>query len=338
MTVPGSGVGSQFGLAAESVYGTYVAPTRFLEATKASVKAAINTVDWAGLASGRLGNRADGRATTSKGGSVSIQDLVLTNQDMGLILELVMGGDGSPSADAGTPVATTFTFPLADTHGKMATMQSGVPQTDGTVVPYTALGCKVTSAEFSCGVDTDLTANIDCDARVVTKDETLAAASYAASRKPFHFGQMSVKVGDNVAGLAAVSGVRTASIKVERGIDTGQYYANNSGLKSEPTTNDKVKITGQLDVDFVLAADFADRYHDQSQFALEISFTGAAIHDSVAESITFLIPAAFLDADTPEVDGPDVVKTSFTFTAYVDTEGADQHMLTITYVSKDSAV
>lgn len=311
MTV-GSGIGSQFGLAPEVAYGTFVAPTRFYEVTSAAVAKVKNTAQWDGLAAGRLTNRADGRVVVTRAGTAAIKDLVVVNRDMGLLLNLIMGGVVTPVNLTG---AFQFDMPLVDSHGNTASCQSGVPLIGGTVVAQSALGCKVTSAEFSCDVNDLLMVNVDMDARDVVEAQPLAAASFGSPRKPFHFGEMAVKIGSTVAGAAAAAGVRKMSFKVERGLKTDQFYANGSGVKDEPTTNAKVKITGSLDVDYKVAADFADRFRDDTQFALVWEFVGATITGALKDTFRVTIPAAFLDDGTPAVDGPDVVTTTFNWIA-----------------------
>jgi hypothetical protein len=333
----GSGIGSQFGMAIESVFGTYVAPTRFLETTKASVKKVKNTTDWDGLAAGRLVDRADGRVVTTKAAVVGIDDLKVTNRDIGLLLRLITGSNPAGTSDGGSPPARTFSFPLVDTAGQFATMQSGVPLIGGTVKPQSALGCKVTSAEFACGIDEDLTANISLDARDITEAQTLAAASYSTGRRPFHFGQMGIKLGATVGAAAAITGVRKVSLKIDRGLKTDQFYAGGLGLKSEPTTNQKVAVTGTITADYITAADLSDRFTADTQFALIWEFIGPNINViPTAETLRFTIPAAFLDGDTPEVDGPDVVTTDFPFKAYFDLSTSNP--FTIDYISADTTL
>jgi hypothetical protein len=333
----GSGVGSQVGVAVESVYGTYVAPTRFYEVTKASVAKVKNTADWDGLAAGRLTNRADGRVVTSKAATGTIDELVVTDRDMGILLNLIMGGTVTPAGQGTSPIAYMDTFPLVDTVGKMATVQSGVPLIGGSVIPQSALGCKVTSAEFSCGVDDLLTVAVNFDGRDLTEAQSLAAASFGSPRKPFNFAQMGVKLGATVGGVAAVGGVRKCSVKIERALKTDQFYANNAGLKEQPTTNDKVKITGSLEVDYKTAADFADRFRDDTQASLVWEFLGAQINTLPSIS-TFraTIPALFFDTGTPGVDGPDVVNTTFNWTAYDDLSTG--YPAKIEYLTADSAL
>lgn len=331
----GSGIGSQFGIAPETVaYGTYAAPTRFYEVTKSNVAKVKNTASWAGLASGRLGRRADGRVVTTKAGTVSIDELVVTNKDMGLLLNQIMGGTVAPVQQVAT-AAYLQTHPLADNFGKRFTAQQGNPLTGGTIIPQTALGSKILSAEFACGVDDLLTVKIDGDSRDVVETQPLAAASYATSRRPFHFAQMGVKVGATVAGAVAVSGVRKVTCKIDRKLKTDMFYANAAGLKDEPVMNDFVAVSGTISVDYKTAADFADRFRDDTQFALVWEFIGPNIASTYFETFRITCPALFLDNGTPGADGPDVIQTDFDYTAYIDLSAALALLAQIEYMSTD---
>lgn len=330
----GSGVGSQFCLAPELTYGTYVPGTRFYEGKTMQVGRVKNTASWDGLAAGRLVDRADGRAVTTRAGTVQMSDLVVTNKDFGLLLNLIFGGTVAPVQQVAT-TAYLQTHALADTYNKMASCQSGVPLVGGTVIPQTALGAKVTTATFQCAADQLLTANVTFDAKDVTEAQTLVAASYAAGRRPFHFGQMCVRTGASVAGAVAAGGVRGFSLTIERNIKTDQFYACGGGLKDQPVTADKVMVSGTINADYKTAADWADRFRDDSQFALVIEFTGPIIASTYAETIRFSIPATFLNGDTPGITGPDVVQTAFPFRAYYDLANP---AITCEYMSSDVAL
>jgi Phage tail tube protein len=333
----GSGLGSQFGIAAQSAYQTYQAPTRFYEVGKSAVKKSKNPTDWTGLAAGRLGKRADGRVVTTSAGAVTIEDLAVTNRDMGLLLNQIFGGTVVPVVQGAT-TAYLQTHPLVDSAGKTFTAQQGNPLTGGTVVPQSGIGSKVTTAEFSCGVGDLLTVNIDGDCRSVVETQALVAASYVTGRKPFHFAQMGVKLGATAAGAAAVSGVRKVTCKIDRKLKTDMYYANNAGLKDEPVSNDYVEVSGTVTVDYKTAADFADRYRDDTQVALVWEFIGPIIASTFAETFRLTLPAIFFDTDPPTADGPDVITTDFDYTAYVDLAQPITSLVQCEYMSADSAL
>lgn len=330
----GSGIGSQLGIAPEVTYGTYVAPTRFFEVRKPEVMKVKNTAQWDGLAAGRLVTRSDGRAVTTKAATLSLDELVVVQRDMGLLFNQIMGGTALV-VQQGATAAWLQTHALVDTAGKMFTAQAGVPLIGGSVIPQSALGCKVTSAEFSCGVDELLTMKVDADARDITEAQALAAASYAAPRRPFHFGQMAVTSGASVGGAVASDGVRKISLKIDRNLNTGQFYANGLGLKDQPVTNDFVAVSGTITADYKTAANWADRFRDDTGFALVWTFTGPLIASTFFEQISFILPAVFLDGDTPSVDGPDVVGTDFPFVVRND---LSNNPFTITYMSIDTVI
>lgn len=332
----GSGIGSQFGVAAEGTYGTFQTPVRFYEVKKGGVSKVKNTATWDGLAAGRLVNRADGRAVTTRAAAANVDELVCTTRDLGLLLNFIFGGTVTPTNLGGAPAAYQQLHPLVDSFGKSFTAQSGVPLIGGSVIPQSGLGCKVTSAEFSCGVNDLLTVKVDADGRDLTEAQTLAAASFTVGRKPFHFGQMGVKVGATVGGVAAADGVRKVTLKVDRKLKTDQFYANAGGLKDQPTTNEKVGVTGVISADYKTAAHFADRFRDDTQFSLVWEFVGATISGANTELLRFTAPACFLEGDTPAVDGPDVVSTDFPFTVYDDlTTG---YPVRVEYVTQDTTL
>src|SRR4051812_44839456 len=171
----GSGLGSQFGIAAQGTYIAYTAPTRFYEVGKSSVKKTKNPTSWTGLAAGRLGKRADGRVVTTTAGTVTVEDLAVTNKDMGLLLSQVFGGAPTPVPQS-SPTAVLQTHPLIDNAGRFFTAQQGNSLTGGTVIPQSGIGSKIMTTEFACGVDDLLTVNITGDSRQVVETQTLAAA------------------------------------------------------------------------------------------------------------------------------------------------------------------
>lgn len=334
MTI-GSGLGAQLGMAAETTYGTGVAPSRFLEAESFSVDKVKNPATWSGLAAGRLVDRADGRVIVTRAATAAFNNLAVTNRDLGVLLNMIMGGTVTPLIQGAGP-AYLQTHPLVDTAGKFATIQVGNPLTGGSVVPQTATGCKVTSASFECGVGELLMANVEWDARDVTEATGLATPSYPASRRPFSFADMAVKVGATTGTAASVTGnVRKVTLNIERSLKTDRFYAGGAGLKDEPITNDKVGISGSIETDYTTAAAFADRYRDDTPFALVWEFVGPLIASTFFQTIRFTLPVCYLNSGTPEVSGPDVVSPTFEFVAMNDLTNPP---LTIEYISTDTAL
>ncbi|MGV9755437.1 phage tail tube protein [Streptomyces tricolor] len=325
----GSGLGAQLGIAAESTYGTFVAPTKFLEFTKESLVLKKTTAQSTGIASGRLMALSSRRVVTRKEVSGSI-DLEVTNKGQGLLLQALMGTSVTP-VQQGATAAYLQTHTLADTAGKSLTVQKGVPLTSGTVTDKTFLGCKVTSAEFSCEVGGMLTATYEFDGKDCDEGQTLAAASYS-NMSPFHFGQMAVKSG-TFGAETALDGIRKVSVKIERPQDTERFYANQAALKKEPITNDLVRITGTLETDYVSTA-LDDLHTSDAATSLVWEFTGPLIAATFYETFRITLAAVKLDEGPPVVDGYGVVKPTFNFTALYD----GTNLPKIEYISTDTAL
>ncbi|MFK0151201.1 phage tail tube protein [Streptomyces sp. NPDC090493] len=325
----GSGLGAQLGIAPETTYGTYVAPTKFIEFTKESVVLKKTTAQSAGIAAGRLVALSSRRVVTRKEVQGSI-DLEVANKGMGLLLQALMGTTVTP-VQQGATTAYLQTHTLADTAGKSLTIQKGVPLTTGTVTDKSFLGCKVTSAEFSCEVGGMLTVTFEFDGKDCDEGQTLSVASYS-NMSPFHFGQMALKTG-TYGTETALDGIRKVSVKIERAMDVERFYANQSALKKEPITNDLVKITGSLETDYV-ATTLDDLHTSDGATSMVWEFLGPIIASTYNETFRITIPAIKLDEGPPMVDGFGVVKPTFNFTGLFD----GTNLTKIEYMSTDTTV
>ncbi|MFS8200476.1 phage tail tube protein (plasmid) [Streptomyces sp. CWNU-52B] len=322
----GSGLGAQLGIAPEVTYGTYVAPTKFIEFTKESLALKKTTAQSAGIAAGRLLPLSSRRVLTRKEGQGSIE-LEVTNKGMGLLLQSLMGTSVTPVQQAAT-AAYLQTHTLASVAGKSLTVQKGVPLTTGTVTKKNFLGCKVISAEFSCEVGGMLDAAFEIDARDVEESSSLAAASYSAM-SPYHFGQMAVKTG-TYSSETALDGIRKMSCKIERPQDVERFYAGQAGLKKEPVENDQIKISGTFETDYTHTT-LDDLHTSDGATSLVWEFVGPVIEDTHFETFRVILPAIRLDEGPPVVDGFGVVKPSFNYVGLFD--GTNQPK--IEYMSTD---
>ncbi|MGW1801536.1 phage tail tube protein [Streptomyces sp. NPDC001984] len=328
----GSGLGGSLGMAMETTYGTYGAPTRWHPLDGFPFKKVPNYAQAGGLAAGKMVRRKTRRVLThhQAEGQFTTE---FYHVGMGRLLNLLMGGTVTPVVQGAT-AAFLQTHTLQDPAGKFCTWQAGVPTTDGTVRPHTFLGSKVKSVEFSCEVGGHLMMAVEWDCREMVESQTLVAPSYTSGLKPFHFAQGTVKLG-TVGAEASVSGVKKWSLKIERGLDTERFYFGNAGKKSEPLLNDFTKISGSVEVDYENKADFADRFHGSTGTSMVMDFQGDLIASTFFERVTFKTPAIFFTADTPAVDGPGVVNATFNFE--VDDDETN-NPCTIEYTSVDTTL
>lgn len=323
----GSGLGHSFGLAAETTYGTYAAPTRFLEGV-AKLEKQKQTYQGGGMAAGRMVQPGGRRYVTTKGATGTI-DTAVYSKGMGLLLNGLLGGTVTP-VQQGATAAYLQTHALADPFGKFYTMQAAVPDLTGTARPYTVLGAQVTSVEFSCEVGGGLAASWSVVGRDMTEAQTLAAPSYPTVNE-FHFGQASLKLGTFGAEVA-VDGVRKVSVTIERPRHEGGPYMGNQGLRSQGVINDWAKISGTIEADYLDKTVFADRFASDASTALVWEFVGPNIASTFDETFRIKMPMVFFDGATPTVEGPDVVSGSFPFVAQFDLTNP---AVTVEYISTD---
>lgn len=309
----GSGLGHSFGMAPEVTYGTYVAPTRFLEAT-AKLQKTKTTYQGGGMAAGRMVQPGGRRYVTAKGATGTIEGAVYS-KGMGLLLNGLLGGTVTP-VQQGATAAYLQTHALADPFGKFFTMQAAVPDLGGTARPYTMLGAQVTSVEFSCETGGGLTASWSVVGRDLSEAQTLAAPSYPTCNE-FHFAQSSLKLG-TFGAEAVVDGVTSVSVSVERPRHAGGPYMGNQGLRSQGVINDWANISGTIQADFLDKTVFADRFASDAPTSLVWEFVGPLIAGTFFETFRIRLPMVFFNGDTPQVDGPAEVKGAFPFVAQFD--------------------
>lgn len=296
----GSGLGAQWGHAAQSVYGTAVAVTSFPRVSKWEIKKTAQRAQGKGIAAGGFGPLGSMFVEATQAGEASL-DLEVVQKGMGLLLKHLMGS--STSAAQGGTAAYLQTHTLADLTGLHLTCQGGRPTRAGTAVPITATGCKITKAEFACKMGELLSGSFSFDAQKVDNTTALAAASYVASA-PFHSGIMALKIGTYGA-EAAVTGVREVSVSFERAMDTEDYTAGASGLKAEPVINDYAKISGSITADWLAKATFEDLALTPTSKSLVWEFVDTtAIATTYYPTFRVTVPGVFFNVNTQSVDGP----------------------------------
>lgn len=332
----GTGLGGSLGVAEEATYGTYVAPTRWYEFDKEDLKKVKATFQGGGIAAGRFNELASRRVLTTVAGAGSM-DVEVSNTKYGLLLQHILGSSATPVQDGAT-ASYTQTHDFGDNLGKYMTVQKGVPSTDGTVNPYTFLGGKVTACTWTCSLQSTLMSTIEWDFKDVTEAQSLAAPSYSASGlAPFHGGQMDVKLG-SFGSETSISGVTGIEVKIERPMATERYYASSSGSpakKSEPLTNDYVKITGSITQDLTDKTEIADLFASDASTSLVITWKGPLIASTFYQTFEITVPAIFVDSDTPSIGGRDVVNGQYAFTGQSD---GTNPLISVVYRSTDDAV
>jgi hypothetical protein len=312
-----SGLNSQFGFsAAEAAYGTTTTVTKFLRHNKAEFTRVANRIQGAGIQSGVFAPVASHYIEATAAGTGTVE-LDVQHKGFGLLLMHLMGSGASAQQGGGAAYLQTHT--LADPVGKSLTMQVGRPLRGGTVVPQTASGCKIVSADFSCNVGEILTMSMEIDAKSVENTTALAAASYSAVASPvtFHSGLMALKMG-TYSSESAVSGVRGVSVKIGRPMDTEDYTtAGNTagvGYKTEPVINDYADISGSVTADWLAKATFEDLANSNAGTSLVWEFVGTtAIATTYYPTFRIVLPGVYFESGSQSVDGVNELTNDWPF-------------------------
>jgi len=316
----GGGLGGAVGIAAETTYGTWVAPTRWVEVRSFKMQERPKISQGTGLASGRtvdLGTRR--RETwTDAGGTMELEFL---NQGQALLLQHAMGSNATLIQN-GTTTAYTLTanYGVPDNQNYLS-MQALVPDTSGAIKQQNFHGCKIQAVEWAIDMDNPLTWTHTIDSQQVTTAEAAGTPSYTANTRTFTFQGMNFKVGA-FGSEATVDGVRKMTCKIERGLEVNRIYMGQAS-KSEPVTNAITKISGTADVDLTATnkSILWDLFHSQAAVpSIVMDFVGNTIGSSGKSDEFILNPTnVFIDqGGTPELDGPDITKATINWSALID--------------------
>lgn len=331
----GSGLGSQFGFSAESTWGTRVAPTKFLRAKSYSLNRDANRVQGEGMQSGVLGSLGAHFVETTEAGSGSVA-FDVPPVGIGLLLQALTGGTSTSAQQAAT-TAYLQTHTLGDPMSSL-TVQIGVPYRGGTVYCEELQGAKVASAEFSCEVGGILGATFNFDAKKWDNSQTLATASYGAqpALPLFHGKHMSVKTGTFGSETAVNGMVRSVSCNWTNAVDTEDYTAGSTGLKSEQIRNGMVEITGTITSDWVTGAKttFEDLAVANTSTSLVLQWEGPVIASTYKWALAITLPGVFFDGENPAIAGPDVVTVDYGYTWKYD----GTNLPKITLMTTDTAL
>lgn len=316
MMAMGSGLCSSVGYAAETVAGTYVAPTRHLEHVKESLKFNRQWIDSQGLKGCRrtLSRRVLG--TSEVTGSVTHE---LGPQGIGILLKQLMGAVSTSGAGP-----YTHTFTAGDGVESTMTVQVGRPSINGTVNAFSYTGMQLTGATFSSKAGEIVQSDWDWYGMAEVTSQTLVAPTYPATFNPFSFSNVTL----TIAGSAYESD--SIEIKVDNGLRTG-HFVQRATLPGSPTVS---RQAGYRQWTGTIASDFMDltaynRFVNGTEASLVATF------DAGASAKLVFTGNVLFTGETPTVDGPGVLKQSLPF-QFVSTS-ADNTALTVTLTNADSA-
>lgn len=330
-----AGVGGSVTIGNEgSAYGTYGAPSRAFEFDSESLEWKPNRTRSKAIYNGGFVPRGTGRATTSAQVAGDVVGPVYT-KGMGLWLGLIMGTLTATPVQQGATAAYLQTHTIAENTGQSATIQVGRPQTlDGTINPYTYLGCKAVKAVFEAKLNEPLRTTITIDGKDVSEAQAYVAPPFQSGNPPFFWNQGAFTMG-TFGSEVAVSGVRAFTLTIERKQKTDSFYLDGTGRKQAPVRNDYMAVTVDLETDFRVKADFADKFTADTPQSIILPFTGALIGGAYSYNITFKLPRCYFNTEPPKITGLDIIQPKMALDVEYDDADAPVQIL---YTSTDTVL
>jgi hypothetical protein len=309
-----SGMNSSLGIVNEVTYGTYVAPTRWVPHVKAPLDFGIDRLESEGIMAGRRVLDADQWAPGNKTVKVPL-GLELYDRTIGLFFTHMFGGIATTGAGP-----YTHTFTPGDLTGKSFTAQIGTPNTtDGTVHPFSLLGCKVDSWELGLKAGETATLGLDVVAKDVTTAQALAAVSYATG---IGIGMTFVGAAVTIAGSAYKS--QEVTLEGSNGLATDRRFIGDQTI-DEPLEAELREYKGKI----------SSELFDLTAYNRFVNGTTAALVISLAKgtaTATFTMNVRF-DGDAPQVEGREIVMNELPYKCIGDT---DAGAITCVLVNSDS--
>lgn len=318
------------GLAKESVYGTFVPPTSFIEPTSESLDLNLTVVNGTGLRPGRRTTTTRQRAIEKR--TVTGDTEVEADYDeLGILLAAAFGSVTSTLAKTGGATYQHLFAPFAD-YLPSYSIQKGIPPLGGgAAVPFSFLGMQANQLEFAAKNGAVPTAKVTWVGKDMQSIEPGAPAfvqpTYPTTSELLSFVGGSITVGGTVAAptataLAAggteVATVTDATVTLNNSLDSGGYTLGAGGTRSRPGAALLAKLSGSLTAEF-RDTTFWQQYLGQVQLGLLLNFVGSATPDTgLTRALQLYIPAIALDGDTPKAKAGSIVTQSVNFTGLQD--------------------
>lgn len=321
---------NQIGYVDETVYGTRVVPTRFLEFNNESLaRDQINRAS-AGLRKANKAARSDRQSQALKGAKGAVQhDLAF--QGFSLLLKHVFGKApviAQPNAGP-DPTVYQHTYTLGDGVGLSLTTQVGRPGVTGPVIqPFDYTGVKVDSGTIGQGLDGYATLDLTLDAQSEDNTQTLATAAYPATQRLLDDSMLTVTV--NATGFFS----KQSSVTVDRVLDVGRFGQRANTKKKEPVPSDQPKPTGSLDGEFEDMTTF-NLYKAGTIVAIVFDWVGPVISGIYPYELKITMPACRLEGPQPTTKGPGILDAATPFTVLYD--GATEP-ITAVLTTTDTAI
>jgi hypothetical protein len=313
-----SGLGSSFGLAQETTYGTVVTPNRFYEFDSAALALDQTYQESVGLRAGRtFAPSGRTKRTTRQAGGTTPMDV--PTKDFGSVLNLMHSLTVTPVQQAATAAYLQTHLIGTSQPNRSATLQTNGPTSQAADYAFTWPGSVLTSAAFSLDTGGILKTTLTWDsADELTPDTTptgpsLTTPSYATGISSWtHVDVVSLTMNS-----VAVAGVKSINWTWTQPYKTDRWFLGSGATKAKPIPNGLATIEGTMDLEWYDTAAYL-LFRAGTFASLVFDLQGATIASTYKEQFKSTMSAVQYRGGSPGVDGPDVLDASVPFVAKDD--------------------
>lgn len=309
MTV-GLGFKTYLGFGEETVYGTAVTRTKYLEINSETLLKKVDRIMSRSLLHRGVHKNRVVAGSTNVGGTIEF-DAQYGSWER--LLKHLMGTVVTNQPDpTGAATGYQHTFTIADSLPTGLTMEifrdtSGFPAADQNKASVYA-GCKVMSATFGITLEDLLRVSME----IVGQQETQSAKStptYLTDELAV-FTQGSLKWNGNSIDVS------DAEITINNNLEDDRRYIG-AGTIKEPLPAEKILVEGRFTTDFE-NYNLANDFFNTTQRRMILLFDGPTITGSLKKSITFDVPVALIMDFDNAVDSHGRIRSEVSFQGYRD--------------------
>jgi len=332
------------GLSAETVFGTYVAPTKFPEA-EAKLKYDVQPVQSPALRPSKRVALASRNSVAKYDVSGDLEMDVLT-KGAGFYLKGMFGSVTS-TQDASTTVYQHVFTPSQSAAPTSYTLQEVIPFLDGTLNPHTFTGCVFSSFELTAAADAVLRMKFGLLGKQMVTSQGAVAATYPSPDPDmFTFVHGDIKLGGTLtaptttalasSSASAAVNVKDITITVDNGLDSEGWNLGGAGMRSRAPVFGPMKVAGKMNVEYTDNT-LRDAYLAQTSLPLLLTFKHPnPIVAAQLGTLQAALPAIRLKGEVPASNGGAPVSLSIDFEAFDN--GSAEQPIWVVYRSLDVTV
>lgn len=326
------------GYGVESAFGTPATPTRWPEFTEESLDYTPITVQGEGM---RVGSRVSRSARHviagyDGGGGVTHEAF---SKGLGIPLRAAFGTAVSTLV-AGSTYQQNYTLGTAPSP---LTIQKGVVQADGTVLPHTFAGAMCRSLEMSVGVSDIVKLAFDWDIRSMATATAYTAPTYVTGGSLFHFMQGAIVIGGTVtaptttalaSGGTSVGNITGFTFNLDNGMGDARRAFGGAGLKTAAAVRGMATMTGTVTAELTDTV-LRDAVLANTDLAMVLTFTSTEALSTGVASMSLWLPDVRFSGPMPQATG-ELVSLSLNYKAFDDLTASTP--VTLSIRTADSAI